>query len=87
MEVGNEDWLNRGTASYDSRFTMFYDAIKAKHPEIQIISTMRTLDRNFVHTRKPDFLDDHYYMSIPTALTQAHLYDGYSRSATKLLVG
>jgi alpha-N-arabinofuranosidase len=33
VEIGNEDWLNMGTASYDSRFTMFYDAIKAKYPE------------------------------------------------------
>ena len=37
VEVGNEDWLNMGTASYDSRFTMFYDAIKAKYPAIQVI--------------------------------------------------
>jgi len=87
VEVGNEDFLNQGTASYDSRFTMFYDAIKAKYPSIQIISTMRTRDLNFVHTRKPDLLDDHFYVTIPTALAQAHLYDGYSRSATKVFVG
>jgi alpha-N-arabinofuranosidase len=87
VEIGNEDWLNMGTASYDSRFTMFYDAIKAKYPNLQIISTMRTQDRNFTHTRKPDLLDDHFYVTIPTALSQAHLYDGYSRSATKVFVG
>jgi alpha-N-arabinofuranosidase len=87
VEIGNEDWLNMGTASYDSRFTMFYDAIKAKYPNLQIISTMRTQDRNFVHTRKPDLLDDHFYVTIPTALAQAHLYDDYSRTATKIFVG
>ena len=87
VEIGNEDWLNMGTASYDSRFTMFYDAIKAKYPNLQIISTMRTQDRNFVHTRKPDLLDDHFYITIPTALAQAHLYDDYSRTATKVFVG
>ena len=87
VEIGNEDWLNRGTASYDARFTMFYDAIKAKYPDIKIISTMRTQDRTFVHTRKPDLLDDHFYVTIPTALAQAHLYDEYSRSATKVFVG
>src|SRR5678816_466552 len=76
-----------GTASYDSRFTMFYDAIKAKYPNLQIISTMRTQDRNFTHTRKPDLLDDHFYVTIPTALSQAHLYDNYDRSATKIFVG
>jgi alpha-N-arabinofuranosidase len=87
VEIGNEDWLNMGTASYDSRFTMFYDAIKAKYPEIKIISTMRSQDRNFVHSRKPDFLDDHFYITIPTALRQAHLYDNYDRKATKIFVG
>jgi alpha-N-arabinofuranosidase len=87
IEVGNEDWLNRGTATYDARLTMFYDAIKAKYPNIRIISTMRSQDRNFVYSRKPDFLDDHFYMTIPTALSQAHLYDNYSRSATKIFLG
>jgi alpha-N-arabinofuranosidase len=94
IEVGNEDWLNNGTPSYDGRFTMFYDAIKAKHPNIQIISTMRSQDlfnpdpaRAFKHTRKPDLLDDHFYMNIPTALRQAHLYDKYDRNAIKLFLG
>jgi alpha-N-arabinofuranosidase len=87
VEIGNEDWLNEGTASYDGRFTMFYDAIKAKYPSLKIISTMRTRDTTFVHSRPPDLLDDHFYVTIPTALAQAHLYDGYSRSATKVFVG
>jgi alpha-N-arabinofuranosidase len=87
VEVGNEDWLNRGTATYDARLTMFSDAIKAKYPDIKIISTMRSMDRDFVYSRKPDFLDDHFYMTIPTALSQAHLYDNYSRSATKIFLG
>jgi alpha-L-arabinofuranosidase len=89
VEIGNEDWLNRGTASYPDRFAMFYDAIKAKYPAIKIISSMRSQDvaRNFVHTRPPDLLDDHFYVSIPTALRQAHLYDNYDRSLTKIFVG
>jgi alpha-N-arabinofuranosidase len=32
-------------------------------------------------------LDDHFYMTIPTALNQAHLYDNYSRTATKIFLG
>jgi alpha-L-arabinofuranosidase len=87
IEVGNEDWLNRGTATYNERFTMFYDAIKAKYPNIRIISTMRSSDKNFTHSRTPDFLDDHFYVTIPTALAQAHLYDNYDRKATKIFVG
>ena len=40
-----------------------------------------------MHSRQPDLLDDHFYMTIPTALAQAHLYDDYSRTATKIFVG
>src|SRR5215831_15463208 len=87
IEVGNEDWLNRGTATYDARLTAFSDAIKAKYPNMRIISTMRSTDRDFVYSRKPDLLDDHFYVTIPTALSQAHFYDNYSRTATKLFLG
>src|SRR5215471_3149213 len=87
VEVGNEDWLNNGTASYDSRLTMFTDAIKEKYPNIKIISTMRTQDTNFKYSRKPDMLDDHFYMTIPEALTRSHMYDSYDRNATKVFVG
>jgi len=87
VEVGNEDWLNNGTASYDGRLTMFTDAIKAKYPNIKIISTMRSQDVNFKYSRKPDMLDDHFYMTIPDALTRSHMYDNYDRSATKIFVG
>ncbi len=87
VEIGNEDWLNDGKASYDERFTMIADAITAKYPSLKIISTMRSQDTDFTYTHQPDRLDDHFYMTIPTALAQAHLYDGYSRSATKIFVG
>jgi alpha-N-arabinofuranosidase len=87
VEIGNEDWLNNGKASYDERFSTIADAITAKYPSLKVISTMRSQDTDFTHTHKPDLLDDHFYMTIPTALSQAHLYDGYSRSATKIFVG
>jgi alpha-N-arabinofuranosidase len=66
---------------------MIADAITAKYPSLKIISTMRSQDTDFTYTHQPDRLDDHFYMTIPTALAQAHLYDGYSRSATKIFVG
>jgi alpha-N-arabinofuranosidase len=86
VEIGNEDWLNNGLQNYAGRFAMFYDAIKAKYPEIQVISSMRSRDK-YDHTRKPDLLDDHFYVSIPTALLQAHYYDKYDRAGTKIFVG
>ena len=86
VEIGNEDWLNNGLQNYAGRFAMFYDAIKAKYPNLQVISSLRSRDK-YDHTRKPDLLDDHFYVSIPTALAQAHYYDNYDRAGTKIFVG
>ncbi len=38
VEIGNEDFVDR-SGSYDGRFAQFYDAIKAKYPQLKIIST------------------------------------------------
>jgi alpha-N-arabinofuranosidase len=86
VEIGNEDWLNNGLRDYAGRFTMFYDSIKAKYPDLKIISTMRSRD-HYNHGRTPDLFDDHFYVSIATSLAQAHYYDKYDRNATKIFVG
>jgi alpha-N-arabinofuranosidase len=86
VEIGNEDWLNNGLRDYAGRFAMFYDAIKARYPNLQVISTMRSRDR-YDHGRTPDLLDDHFYVDIATSLAQAHYYDSYDRAATKIFVG
>ena len=39
VEIGNEDWFDK-SGSYDARFTQFYDAIKAKYPQLKFISTI-----------------------------------------------
>jgi alpha-N-arabinofuranosidase len=56
VEIGNEDNFDR-SRSYDGRYAQFYDAIKAKYPQLQLIATMP------VKLRKPDVVDDHYYRS------------------------
>jgi alpha-N-arabinofuranosidase len=86
VEIGNEDWLNNGMRTYAGRFAMFYDAIKAKYPDIQVISSLRSKD-HYDHTRRPDLLDDHFYVNIPTALKNAHYYDHYDRNATRIFAG
>jgi len=66
IEVGNEDNFDR-TGSYDARYTQFYDAIKAKHPNLQIIATTR------VTTRTPDLTDEHLYPNSEGAMeARAH---------------
>ena len=81
VEVGNEDWFDR-SGSYDGRFTQFFDAIKAKYPQLQIIATAKT------KTREPDVIDEHYYRSQEDMEAHAHDYDQRSRTnQTKVFVG
>jgi len=39
IEIGNEDAFDV-SGSYKTRYAQFYDAIKAKYPQLQIISTV-----------------------------------------------
>jgi alpha-L-arabinofuranosidase len=80
VEVGNEDNLDR-SGSYNVRFPPFYDAIKAKYPQLQIIATAA------VRSRKPDLLDDHYYRSARAMERDSHHYDNTDRSGPKIFVG
>ncbi|HXR03472.1 MAG TPA: carbohydrate binding domain-containing protein, partial [Verrucomicrobiae bacterium] len=68
VEVGNEDDFDR-SRTYDGRFTQFYDAIKAKYPNLQVIATAR------VTSREPDLIDEHYYRSQEEMEAQSHMYD------------
>jgi alpha-N-arabinofuranosidase len=82
VEVGNEDPAGGGrggqTATYAQRFPVFYDAIKAKYPNIKVISTTR----NGFGDRVPDVIDEHYYMDYAGAQRNAHMYDNRSRTTT-----
>jgi alpha-N-arabinofuranosidase len=81
VEVGNEDWFDR-SGSYDGRFAQFYDAIKAKYPQLQVIATAN------VKSRVPDLIDEHYYRSQPEMEAQSHMYDTRKREGkTKVFVG
>jgi alpha-L-arabinofuranosidase len=80
VEVGNEDTFDK-SRSYDGRFAQFYDAIKAKYPNLQIIATTP------VKSRTPDVVDDHYYRSARAMEGDVHHYDKADRGGPKIFVG
>jgi alpha-L-arabinofuranosidase len=88
VEIGNEDWFDR-PASYDARFSQFYDAIKAKYPSLQCISTIgNEQHEKMVHSRKPDVLDEHYYWPAARFEHEAPTrFDKYERNGQKIFVG
>ena len=85
VEIGNEDFLNNGAATYrgpEGRFAMFYNAIKAKYPNIQVVATV-----NPGEGVQLDVIDNHHYMPPAAAIRNAHLYDKADRNGPKIFEG
>jgi alpha-N-arabinofuranosidase len=80
IEIGNEDWFDR-SGSYEGRFAQIFDAIKAKYPNLQCISTTP------VKSRKTDLIDDHAYLSFAAMLKSVHRYDKYDQKLPKVFFG
>ena len=78
VEIGNED---RSGTNYNERFAQFYDAIKKKYPQLNIIATTR------VQGRTPDVLDEHFYRSSVSFEADAAHYDNRPRNTSKIFVG
>jgi len=75
--IGNENW----GPLYEERYARFYDAIRARYPQIQLIATAP------VKSRPIDILDEHYYSTPEWFILNANLYDRYDRNGPKILVG
>jgi alpha-N-arabinofuranosidase len=89
VEIGNEDWFD-DSGSYDGRFAQFYDAIKAKYPQLQCISTAgnEQPESKRVHSRVPDVLDEHYYRPATGFEQEAPTrFEQYDRKGPKIFVG
>ncbi|HWB18105.1 MAG TPA: alpha-L-arabinofuranosidase C-terminal domain-containing protein [Vicinamibacterales bacterium] len=89
VEVGNEDFFDR-SGSYDQRFAQFNAAIKARYPNLQVISTVgfEQPEARRVHSLTPDVVDEHYYRPVDTFLKMARgQYETYDRKGPKIFVG
>ncbi len=89
VEIGNEDWFDK-SKSYDERFAQFYDAIKARYPQLKTISTIGNdqPEASHVHSRQPDMTDEHYYRSVDTFLRLSPEYARkYDRQGPEIFVG
>ncbi len=90
VEVGNEDWFDT-SGSYAWRFTMLYDAIKARYPQLKVIATTGGLQGGSASStptgRVPDLSDDHYYAPPSFFATVTDRYDRADRGGRQYLVG
>jgi hypothetical protein len=74
VEVGNEDNLNSGLASYTAyRFPAFYKAITAKYPDIQVLTS--TVAMTIPGNAGGDY---HLYDTPDNFITKFDMFDNYS---------
>jgi len=89
--VGNEQWGE----PYVERYKRFAAALKAKHPEINLVvaagpapsgEQFEFLWSNW-RQLKTDIVDEHYYMNPEWFLNNTGRYDHYDRSGPKVFAG
>ena len=88
VEIGNEDCGDR-SGSYPNRFKMFYEAIKSRYPQLQIISTVGydALKSKAIPNPVVDVIDEHYYRNAFDMYRNAFQYDRYDRKGPKIFCG
>ena len=89
VEIGNEDWFDK-SGSYDQRFAQFHAALKAKYPQLKLISTIGNDQpaSSRVHSVQPDMTDEHYYRSADAFLQTSPDYArNYDRQGPEIFVG
>lgn len=89
--LGNEEIYPQ----FFTNFPKFADAVRAKYPDIKIISNSGQTSQGawfdrmwqFARDQKADLVDEHYYNSPSWFLANNHRYDAYDRNGPKVFVG
>jgi alpha-L-arabinofuranosidase len=90
--IGNEDKI---TPEFKERFTIIYNAVKEKHPEITIIGTSgpfhsgEDFDKGWelANSLKIPVIDEHYYTDPNWFISNQQRYDKYDRNASGVYLG
>ncbi len=91
LGVGNEQWGQQ----YIDRYTLFTKALKAKYPEIQLVSAAGPSpdDSRFkfawpkLRELHADIVDEHCYDKPDWFFNNTHRYDNYDRNGPKVFMG
>lgn len=90
--IGNEDKL---TPEFTERFTMIFESVKEKYPEITVIGTSgpfhsgEDYDKgwNLADKLEVPVIDEHYYTNPEWLISNLNRYDAYDRSGSKVYLG
>jgi alpha-L-arabinofuranosidase len=91
LGVGNENW----SMEFINRYEIIYKGIKAKHPEIEIVSSSGAgpsgPEYDLAWDRIPkigaEWIDEHYYVSADWLFNSTRRYDNFNRKGPKVYVG
>jgi len=92
LGVGNEQWGEQ----YFERYKIFQAALKAKHPEIQLVTTAgpgvddaswKLAWDKFKNGTPADIVDEHYYRPPQWFLENSTRYDAQDRAGPKIFAG
>ncbi len=81
VEIGNENF----GPIYDRRYNMFYQAIKAKYPELTLISNYG-MDGS-KEAKQIEMVDPHWYVEPERFFRDAYIFDNFPRNKYKFYVG
>ena len=96
IEIGNENYQNNvwnnneQSYQYPERYYKFYQAIKAKYPDIVCIGNVEswgTDDPSWRNSYPVDALDEHYYRNPSWFVNNYEKYDSYDRNGPKIYPG
>lgn len=90
--IGNEDLI---TDVFEERFTMIFNAVKEKHPEITVIGTVGPFYKGTDYEEgwdlatklKVPMVDEHYYQTPGWFINNQDFYDSYDRKKSKVYLG
>ncbi|WP_153799475.1 alpha-L-arabinofuranosidase C-terminal domain-containing protein [Foetidibacter luteolus] len=90
--IGNEDLISD---VFEERFTMIFNAMKQKHPEITVIGTVGPFYEGTDYEQGWDIaaklgvekVDEHYYQPPGWFIYNQDFYDKYDRSKSKVYLG
>ena len=84
IEIGNEDGFDR-SKSYDDRYAQIADAIRAKYPQLKLISTIPDAKLN---GRKAEMVDMHDYSAADEFLKKSSAFgSNLNRQGPEIFVG
>lgn len=90
--IGNEDLI---TDVFEERFTMLFNAVREKHPEITVIGTVGPYSEGtdyeegweLANKLNVPMVDEHYYQKPGWFIHNQDYYDRYDRSKSKVYLG